>query len=69
MQEVTSKTHHRITYEDRQQIESMLADGFTKVEIARLIELSRTALYKEINRGSVNGKYNADVAQKRVFST
>lgn len=54
----------KITWADRQRIETLLMAGFTVAEIAEDIGVSRAAIYYEMERGGV--PYCADRAQKNV---
>ncbi len=58
------KAYKRIKFEDRKRIERLYADGKTVDEIAFIIGVHSTTMYRELERG---GKpYKADVAQANI---
>lgn len=61
------KPHRRLSYEDRIYIQTQLQQSKRVIEIAKAIGVTRSAIYKELKRGKVDGQYNADYAQKQIF--
>lgn len=58
------KKYKRLTYEDRKKIESLYKQGKTIDEMALLMRVHSTTMYREIERGG--DPYNADVAQQSI---
>ena len=56
--------YHKITYKERQILEKLLAQDIPKTKIAKMLDITRTNLYYELNR--CKGTYNADEAQKTL---
>jgi IS30 family transposase len=62
-----------LSYEQRYSIEVLLRDKKSKSEVAKLLEVNKTVIYREIKRNSDerNGVYKASLAQskyeKRLF--
>lgn len=54
----------QLTYRQRQSIRKMLSDGYTKSEIANRIGVHLSTIYRELERGSVNGEYDPDYAEE-----
>ena len=50
------RTFQHLTREKRAQIEILLRQGLPKVQIARAVGISRSTLYNELNRGTVEQK-------------
>lgn len=67
MEETTRKTRRRLNYEDRIYIQTQLQQSKRVVEIAEVIGVTRSAIYKELKRGRVDGQYDADYAQKSLY--
>lgn len=61
------KKHHRLNYQDRMYIQQGIARREGVSAIAKVIGSSREAIYKEIERGSIDGVYSAEYAQKRLY--
>ena len=53
-----------MTVDDRIKIESLLRKGVRKNEIAIILKRSLSTIYNEINRGTVDGEYNAFYSQQ-----
>lgn len=51
-----------INYEQRKILERLLAEGRNKVEIAKILGISRSTLYEEIKRGTVK-QLNSDLTE------
>ena len=58
------KTYKRLTYEDRQKIETLYKEGKTIDEMALLMGVHSTTMYREIARGGES--YSADKAQQAI---
>jgi len=58
------KTYKRLTYEDRQKIETLYKEGKTIDEMALLMGVHSTTMYREIARGGE--PYSADKAQQAI---
>lgn len=58
------KPYKRITFEDRQQIEKLYANGATTDEMALIIGVNSATMYRELKRGGE--PYLADVAQRQI---
>lgn len=58
------KPYKRIMFEDRQQIEKFYAEGKTTDEMALIIGVNSSTMYRELKRGGE--PYRAEVAQQRV---
>ena len=58
------KTYKRLTYEDRQKIETLYKEGKTIDEMALLMGVHSTTMYREIARGGE--PYSADEAQQTI---
>ena len=58
------KTYKRLTYEDRQKIETLYKEGKTIDEMALLMGVHSTTMYREIARGGE--PYSADRAQQAI---
>lgn len=61
-------SYHIITFSERLSIESMLKAGKKSTEIAKAINCHRATIYREIERGTINGSYDAAYAQSTVNS-
>lgn len=59
------KGFKQLTYEQRKMIEEMERLGVQRGEIADRIGVSRSTIYNELRRGTVEGAYHAEVSQKR----
>ena len=64
MQMRKRKQYKRITFEDRQQIEKLYADGATTDEMAMIIGVNSATMYRELKRGG--NPYLAEVAQRQI---
>lgn len=58
------KAVKRLTFADRQQIETMTKAGAKVVKIAEAVGVHRATIYKELERGGT--PYRAEVAQKTL---
>lgn len=58
------KPYKRLRFEDRKRIERLCAEGKTVDEIALIIGVHSTTMYRELERGG--DPYRADVAQRNV---
>lgn len=58
------KAYSHLTLEQREKIKTMLEDGFSKSEIARMLGFNNSTICREIKRGSVEGKYVPDFAEQ-----
>ena len=53
-----------ITWEQRKLIRRMLDENRPKTDIARAVGSNRATIYREIERGSVDGQYDPDYAER-----
>lgn len=60
------KQYKKITYNDRKIIERMIANGATPKELATATGVHLATIYRELQRGGVEGQYNAEVAQRAI---
>ncbi len=61
-----SKKHYKhLTYEQRAYISQSIKDGHRKEDIATALGCHISTVYNEIKRGSINGEYSPEYAQKR----
>lgn len=58
------RTFKQLTYEQRQSIQNMLSYGYTNAEIAKRIGVHLSTIYRELDRGSVNGEYDPNYAEE-----
>lgn len=58
------RTFKQLTYEQRKSIKKMLNCGYTNAEIAQIIGVHKSTIYREINRGSVNEEYDPDLSEE-----
>lgn len=58
------KRYKRLRFEDRQKIEKLLKEGRTADEMALIIGVHSTTMYRELERGGT--PYRAEVAQRNV---
>lgn len=59
------KQHSYLSHNQRLQIKKMLEDGISIINIANSLGYHRSSIYREIERGSINGKYNPDYAEEK----
>ena len=57
-------SHKHLTLSNRYCIEELLKLGYTTLQISKKVCYSETAIKKELSRNSIEGKYNAELAQK-----
>lgn len=57
--------HKHLTLEQRMKIKELLDSGFKKTEIAKILNIHKATIYREIERGSKNGMYNPDYSEER----
>lgn len=57
-------TFKQLSYEQRQSIHKMISHGYTNAEIAKRIGVHLSTIYRELERGSVNGEYDPDCAEE-----
>ena len=60
--------HVHITFEEREMIALLLAEGKSKTEIARLLRRSLSSICREVERNSINGNYRPLGAQAKAKS-
>lgn len=63
-----ARTFTQLTYEQRQQIKQQLDSSISKRSIAESIGVHHSTVYREIERGNVNGKYDPDYAEEQYQS-
>ena len=59
------RTFSHLSYDQRQQIRELLDKGTKKVDIARALGVHNATIYREIDRGSVNGNYDPGHAEEQ----
>ncbi len=61
------RKYKRLRHEDRREIQRLLEDRRKVSEIAEILSVNRTTIYKEFERAGMNWRtYNADMAQATV---
>ena len=55
--------YRHLSYEQRQKIKQLLDDGYSKSEIAKLLDVHNATVCREVKRGSVDGRYDPDHAE------
>lgn len=60
------KQYKKLSYTDRQIIERMKANGATPKELAAATGVHIATIYRELQRGEIEGKYSAEVAQRAI---
>lgn len=60
----TRKAYKRLKFEDRKHIEQLLEAGKTVDEMACIIGVHTSTMYRELERGGI--PYKAEVAQKSI---
>lgn len=58
--------YHSLTFSERLSIESMLKEGKKVAEISAEIGCHRATVYREIERGTLNGSYSAAYSQSTL---
>lgn len=58
------KPYKRLKFEDRKEIEKLVAAGKTADEMALIIGVHSTTMYRELERGG--NPYRAEVAQRNI---
>ncbi len=61
------KVHHRLNYTDRIYIQNQLQKKEPVARIARDIGVSRSTIYNELKKRTVDGTYDAEYAQKNLY--
>lgn len=57
-------TFSHLTFEERKRIREMLDSGVSATQIAHSLGKHRSTVYYEINRGTIDGKYDPEYAEK-----
>ena len=65
-EKLVHKVHRRLNFNDRLYIQNQLAKKDSVIRIANHIGVNRSTIYKELKRGTVNGIYDAEYAQKNL---
>lgn len=60
---MSQRRFQHINYEQRLRIQKLWNEGHSKTEISQLLGFNYSSIDRELKRGSVNGKYNADYSQ------
>lgn len=60
-----ARSFTQLTYEQRLDIKKMLNSGISKRAIADNIGVHHSTIYREIDRGNVNGQYDPDYAEEQ----
>lgn len=58
------RKYRRITYEERLVIDFYIKMGYSVWQIAKLLDRTARSIYLEMEKGSVNGTYDPELAQK-----
>lgn len=58
------RTFTHLTLKQRMQIKEMLDAGYRKTDIAKALGIHNATIYREIERGSINGKYNPNFSEE-----
>jgi IS30 family transposase len=53
------RTYSHLSYEQRLRVKGLLDKGTKKVDIARALGVHNATIYREIDRGSINGMIRA----------
>lgn len=63
-----ARKYKRLVFADRQRIEEMRRQGMSEKEIAAAVGVHIATIYRELDRGTGNGKnvYSAEVAQRAI---
>lgn len=63
-----ARKYKRLVFADRQRIEEMRRQGMSEKEIAAAVGVHIATIYRELDRGTENGKnaYSAEVAQRAI---
>lgn len=64
-EKLVHKVHRRLNFNDRLYIQNQIEKDSVS-RIANHIGVNRSTIYKELKRGSVDGTYNAEYAQKKL---
>ena len=59
------RTYSHLSYEQRLRIKELLDKGTKKVDIARALGIHNATIYREIDRGSINGIYDPGHAEEQ----
>ena len=59
------RTYSHLSYEQRLRIKELLDKGTKKVDIARVLGIHNATIYREIDRGSINGIYDPGHAEEQ----
>lgn len=57
--------YSQFNFEDRKKLQELLLEGEKITEIAKVLGKSRSGVYKELERNTDNGEYNAVAAQEK----
>lgn len=59
------RTYSHLSYEQRLRVKGLLDKGTKKVDIARALGVHNATIYREIDRGSINGIYDPGHAEEQ----
>lgn len=59
------RTYSHLSYEQRLRVKELLDKGTKKVDIARALGVHNATIYREIDRGSINGIYDPGHAEEQ----
>lgn len=59
------RTYSHLSYEQRLRVKGLLDKGTKKVDIARALGIHNATIYREIDRGSINGIYDPGHAEEQ----
>lgn len=62
-----ARKYKKLTYQDRLYLQSEHEKGVPVTKIADELKVHRQTIYREIARGTLRGKYDAEYAQKQIF--
>lgn len=60
-----SRVFKHLTLEQRTKIKEMLDNGYSKTEIAKVLGVAIATIYREVDRGIINGEYSPIFSEKR----
>lgn len=55
----------QLSFYQKLHLKEMLDEGYTKVEIAKRLQVHKSTIYNELKRGNVNGIYDPEFSEKK----
>lgn len=67
---MATRKYHRLTFEERLEVEKLYKKGLSDAKVAEMIGVSRMTMNRERKRGTdpKTNMYDADLAQRSIFS-